>query len=88
MVVIADDNIVKLKFFSEQFGMSPVFAQVVCHSKTNSIHLFMVRVADIEANMKKVQHGYSLSFGPRGIGAIKAIPGIKYSWSGESIDVI
>ena len=89
MVVIADDNISKLKFFSEQFGMEPVFAQVVCHSKTNSIHLFMIRVADIEANMKKAQHGYSLSFGSRGIEVSKAIPGMKYScWSGEKIEVI
>lgn len=89
MVVIADDNIAKLKFFSEQFGMAPVFAQVVCHSKTNCIHLFMIKVSDIEAHMKKAQHGYSLSFESRGIQAAKSIPGMKYScWSGESIDVV
>lgn len=89
MVVIADDNISKLKFFSEQFGMSPVFAQVVCHSKTNSIHLFMIKISDIEKGMKKAQHGYSLSFGSRGIEAAKSILGMKYScWTGESIDVV
>jgi len=89
MVVISDDNIEKLKFFSAQFGMTPVFAQVVCHSKTNSIHLFMIRVSDIEAHMKKAQHGYSLSFGSRGIEAAKAIVGMKYScWTGELIDVV
>lgn len=90
MVVIADDNIAKLKFFSEQFAMSPVFAQVVCHSKTNCIHLFMIKVSDIERhmNMNKVQHGYSLSFGSR-IKHSKSIQGMKYScWSNESIDVI
>lgn len=69
--------------------MTPVFAQVVCHSKTNSIHLFMIRVSDIEAHMKKAQHGYSLSFGSRGIEAAKAIVGMKYScWTGELIDVV
>lgn len=89
MVVISDDNLEKLQFFSDQFGMSPVFAQVICHSKTNSIHLFMIKVADIEANMKKAQHGYSLSFGPKGILAAKAIPGMRYScWSGEDINVV
>lgn len=89
MVVISDDNIEKLKFFSAQFGMTPVFAQVVCHSKTNSIHLFMIRVSDIEAHMKKAQHGYSLSFGSRGIEAAKAIVSMKYScWTGELIDVV
>ena len=54
MVVFSQDNINKLKFFSEQFGMSPVYAQVICHSKTNSIHLFMIRVSDIE---KKHEEG-------------------------------
>jgi len=89
MVVISDDNIAKLKFFSEQFGMSPVFAQVICHFKTNSIHLFIIKVSDIEANMKKTKHGYSLSFGSRSIETAKSIPGMKYScWSGESIDVV
>ncbi len=89
MVVISDENIMKLKFFSKQFGMSPVFAQVICHSKTNSIHLFMIKVSDIETNMIKAQHGYSLSFGSRGIEVAKTIPGMKYScWSGESIDVV
>lgn len=89
MVVIADDNITKLKFFSNQFGMSPVFAQVVCHSKTKSIHLFMIKVSDIEMYMKKAQHGYSLSFGSRGIELAKSIQGMKYScWSGELIDVV
>lgn len=89
MVVISDDNLEKLKFFSSQFGMVPVFAQVICHSKTQSIHLFMIRVSDIETYMKKAEHGYSLSFGSRGIKAAKAISGMKYScWEGEQIDVI
>jgi len=89
MVVIESTNLAKLKYFSNQFGMLPVFTQVVCHAKTNTIHLFMIRVEDIEKNMKKVQHGYSLSFGPRGIVSVKAILGMKYScWSGENIEVV
>jgi Holliday junction resolvase len=89
MVVISDDNIKKLKFFSEQFGMSPVFAQIICHSKINTIHLFMIRVSDIEANMKKSDLGYSLYFSLRKIDATKSILGMKYScWSNELIDVI
>ncbi len=89
MVVFSQDNINKLKFFSEQFGMSPVYAQVICHSKTNCIHLFMIRVSDIEENMKKAQHGYSLSFGSRGIDAARKITGMRYScWTGEMIAVV
>jgi Holliday junction resolvase len=89
MVVITTDSIDKLKFFSQQFGMTPVFAQVICHSRTNSIHLFMIRVSDIEAHMRRAQHGYSLSFGTRSIEIAKAIPGMRHScWTGESIAVI
>lgn len=89
MVVIPNDNIKKLEFFSEQFGMLPVFAQVVCHSSTNGIHLFMIKVSDIKLYMKETKHGYSLSFGIRGIEAAKAIPGMKYSsWTGELINVV
>lgn len=89
MVVIESANLAKLKYFSNQFGMQPVFAQVVCHAKTNAIHLFTIRVEDIENNMKRAQHGYSLSFGARGLAAAKSIPGMKYScWTGEQIEVV
>lgn len=91
MVVIESANLAKLKYFSTQFGMMPVFAQVVCHAKTGTIHLFMIRVEDIEKdkNMKKVQHGYSLSFGTQTLASAKAITGMKYScWNGEQIEVV
>ena len=89
MVVISCDNVEKLKFFSKQFGMSPIFAQVICHARTNTIHLFMISVSDIENHMQKTQHGYCLSFGRRGLEHSKTIVGMKYScWIGEEINVI
>lgn len=49
----------------------------------------MIKVSDIEAHMKKAQHGYSLSFGVKSIEATKLVQGMKYScWSGELIDVV
>ena len=89
MVVISAEHLEKLKFFSKQFGMQPIFAQVICHSKNNIIHLFMISVSDIETHMKKAQHGYSLSFGSKTLNKTKGIKGMQYSsWSNESISVV
>jgi hypothetical protein len=89
MVLILSSHLEKLKYFSQQFGMEPVFAQVICEAKNNMIHLFVIKVADIESNMKKALHGYSLSFGPRSLEKTKTIKGMTYSsWSNESISLI
>ncbi len=89
MITIENAHLGKLKHFSDQFKLVPVFAHVFCDAKTNTIHLFMIRVSDIELNMKRTNIGYSLSFSAKNLSAMIKTPGMKYSsWSNESIDVL
>ena len=77
----------KLKFFAKRFDLDPVLAHVVCIADDNVIHLFMLRVADIELHLKPVKHGHRFQFGPKHLDATIALPFVDYSkWSGESID--
>lgn len=89
MVVIKSDDIEKLKYFSDKFGMEPIFCQIICQAKNNIIHMFMIKISDVEANMKKAQNGYSLSFSDGQIEKTKNIQGMTYSqWNNETINVI
>ena len=88
MVVVEFSNIKKLKYFSEQFCMEPVFAQVICLSDEQIIHLFMLRVEDLEKYLPKIRHGFSIRFGPNNINKIIDNPYIDYScWKNEEIGI-
>ncbi len=84
--VIEYEHIDKLKQFAEAFNLEPVFAKVVCIADDEMIHLFMMRVADIEQHLDAVKHGYRLRFSPKHLGATVALPFVDYSsWSNETI---
>ena len=89
MVVIKDDDINKLDFFSKKFGMDSVFCQIICEKKKNIIHMFIISVTDLKKGMKKNNNGYSLYYSAKKISKTKSIAGMHYSqWSDEKINVI
>jgi len=85
-MVFEFDHLEKLKFFADRFGLDPVLAHAVCIADDSIIHLFVIRVADIEANLKKVKHGHRFQFSQKHLGATIALPFVDYScWSDEQI---
>jgi len=89
MVVIKDDDIVKLDYFSNKFGLDSVFCQIICQEKYSAIHMFMISVPDIINGMKKCAEGYSLYFSEKKINDTISIQGMKYSqWLNENINVV
>jgi Holliday junction resolvase len=86
MVVAESSNIKKLLNFSEQFGMEPIFAQVICIADAQVIHLFMFRVNDISKSLPKVKNGFSIRFGGKNISKLIQDSSIDYSfWKEEKI---
>ena len=86
MVVIAQDNLTKLQYFADRFALIPLFAQVACIADTQTIHVFMMLNGRIPSVLRKVQHGYSLSFGRRSLPALVQLPDVDYScWQQECI---
>jgi hypothetical protein len=85
-VVVEDTYIKKLENFSQQFGMTPVFAQVICIADEKIIHLFMMPISKIHNILPKVKHGYSLRFGKKRIGELPQNGNVDYSsWENEEI---
>jgi len=86
MVVVKDTHIKKLENFSEQFGMAPVFAQVICIADEKAIHLFVIPISKIHNILLKVKHGYGLRFGKGRIGELLQNGNVDYSsWKNEEI---
>jgi len=86
MTVVEFSALEKLQYFAEQFGMEPVFAQVVCLAGDHTIHLFMLRTSDIPTILAKVQHGYSTRFSKKRIKELTQSAMVDYSsWSDENI---
>ena len=84
--VVDHEHIAKLKHFAEQFGMEPVFAQVLCLTDENTIHLIMVPVEKLLKEFPKVKLGYRYSFAKKGRDSFLASSFIDYScWSGQKI---
>jgi len=84
--VIRYDHILKLKYFSEQLDFEPVFAHAVCIADDRIIHLFILRVEDIEKHLDKVAHGYRFRFSEKHLQRTIALPYVDYSsWCNESI---
>ncbi len=84
MMVAEYSGLEKLKNFSKQFGMEPLFAQVICIADDQAIHLFMFRVGHMEQILPKVKNGLSIRFGDKRIDEL--IRNCDYSsWKNERI---
>ena len=85
-VTIGYEHLKKLEYFSNQFGMKALFAQVISIADENEIHLFMLSVSDIQDNLLKTQNGYSLNFGKKKIEGLIQSTFLDYScWTNEII---
>lgn len=60
--IVDKAHIQKLKNFSDQFGMVPVFALLVCLSDEHLIHLIIMPVDELKKYLPEVKHGYSIRF--------------------------
>jgi len=79
-------NIKKLENLSKQFGITPVFAAIICIAGNKTIHLFMVPISKIHNILPKVKNGYSLRFGKKRIGELLQNGNVDYSsWENEEI---
>ena len=86
--VIAFDHLEKLEHFANRFKLEPVFAHVVSIVDDKTIHLFILRVADIKKHLDKVDRGYRLRFGEKHLAQTVALPYVDYSlWRDETIGV-
>jgi Holliday junction resolvase len=84
--VIELSHIEKLEHFADRFALEPIFAHTVCVEDDKTIHLFMIRVADIRKYLDKVEHGCRLRFSEQHLPMTIALPYVDYSsWSNESI---
>lgn len=85
-MVFEYSHLEKLKHFGARFNLDPVLAFAVCIADDNVIHLFVIRVEDIELRLKKVKHGHRFQFGSKHLDATIALPYVDYScWSDERI---
>jgi len=83
---ISFDSIEKLKFFSDQFGLIPLFSQVICLQDSNQIMVFILPINNIDKFFKKAQNGYILNFGKKHVDTLKNSTYIDFScWENESI---
>jgi len=86
MYCIEKTHIEKLKHFSEQFNLEPVFSFVVCLADQKEIHLIIIKVSDIPKIFNEIMHGFSVKFSEKHIETIKSNPLVDYSyWGNEQI---
>jgi Holliday junction resolvase len=86
MMVFEFSALDKLQNFAQQFGMDPVFAQVVCLADDRIIHLFMIRVEEIPQVLPKVGNGYSIRFSNKRIKDLTNNDLVDYCcWKDENI---
>lgn len=80
------DHIKKLEHFANQFKMVAVFAQLLCLSDENAMHLIMMPVAMLKKKLSRVMYGYRYSFAPKHRDKFLALPFVDYScWSQQRI---
>ena len=84
--VVEDQHLKKLDHFARQFGMTPLFALVLCLADERNIHLVLARAEDVRENLPKVKHGYSLRFSKSSRRKLFEQSFIDYScWADETI---
>ncbi|KAA1258945.1 hypothetical protein LF1_14690 [Rubripirellula obstinata] len=85
-VVFEFSHLNKLEHFAQRFDLDPVLALAVCMADDGTIHLFIMRVADIRLKLKAVKHGYRFQFSKKHLPNTIALPFVDYScWSNEQI---
>lgn len=86
MFNIENTHLDKLKYFSNIFGLEPLFSLIINMSDNRMIILFTVKVSDIEASFKKTKAGYSFNFSDKKIEELKLNQKISISlWENEII---
>jgi hypothetical protein len=86
VTVIESDHLRKLRIFAERFAMIPLLAQVVCLADDKLIHLFLLKVEQIESVLQKVKNGYSIRFGSKHMGTLSRHPAVDHScWREEKV---
>ncbi len=63
--VVEESHIEKLEKFAALFGMTAIFALLVCLSDEQMIHLMIVPVSKLKEKLPSVKHGYSIRFSPK-----------------------
>ncbi len=80
------DHIKKLENFARQFKLNAIFAQVLCLTGEDTMHLIMMSVAKLKKTLRKAQDGYAYSFGPKQRDSFLALPFVDYScWNQQKI---
>ncbi|MEM9051883.1 MAG: hypothetical protein AAGC47_07530 [Bacteroidota bacterium] len=84
--VAEDQHLKKLEYFANQFGMTPMFALIICIADEDSIHLLLAKSEDIQNGLPKVRHGYAFRFAKSKRQQLIEQQFIDYScWTGEVI---
>ena len=85
-IVFESNHIEKLKHFANRFDLVPVIAHTLCVADDQIIHLFILRVAEIQSKLKRVKHGYSFRFGQNHLKDSINLQYVDYSsWSNERV---
>ena len=98
MYNLDSNHIEMLKYFSEIFGLTPLFSLLICLNDENKFYLISVKIEDIpdifnktgsekKPNSKgKIKHGYSIKFSRKHIEELKKNEKVSFSsWENESI---
>ncbi|MDQ6970865.1 MAG: hypothetical protein Q9M16_10180 [Mariprofundus sp.] len=86
MYNIESAHLDKLRYFSDSFGLEPLFSLLVCISDDKKLILFTVRVVDIPSCFRKTKAGYSFRFSDKHLVSLKNDPNISISlWENEVI---
>jgi len=83
--VVEREHIEKLNHFAKQWDMVPLFALVLCLSDERTIHLLVIRSADL-SKLHEAKHGFSFRFSKSARQKLLQQPFLDYScWTGETI---
>lgn len=84
--VIENSYLDKLEYFSQQFGMTPIFALVVNIVDEQKIHLLMMKVDNIKSTLPEVTHGFTIRFSEKNRQVLLEMSMIDYScWIQEKL---
>jgi len=86
MMPVEKSHLKKLEHFATQFGMTGIFAQIVCLADDQTIHMFMMKSQCIPKILGKTKTGYSILFGNNRIKHLIDHPLVDYCrWENEMI---
>jgi Holliday junction resolvase len=89
MFNISNEHLDKLQYFSELFGMEPMFSLLVILSDQKRMLLFTIKVKEIKTNselFRKTKVGYSLRFSDKNLTFLERSGKVSISsWENENI---